>query len=85
MLLLFLKTLYVHLSDLFLFHFFSCFIFQRVFFLANFTEKMHAKLKEDGGIKALLEVARSGHKDVIAQVARGFANFAKCDSRGGMT
>ncbi|CAN6461387.1 unnamed protein product [Victoria cruziana] len=47
------------------------------------NEKMHAKLKEDGGIKALLEVARSGHKDVIAQVARGFANFAKCDSRGG--
>ncbi|XP_049933456.1 kinesin-like protein KIN-UC isoform X2 [Nymphaea colorata] len=46
------------------------------------NEKLHAKLKEDGGIKALLEMARSGHKDVIAQVARGFANFAKCESRG---
>ncbi|KAF3795938.1 Armadillo repeat-containing kinesin-like protein 2 [Nymphaea thermarum] len=47
------------------------------------NEKLHAKLKEDGGIKALLEMARSGHKDIIAQVARGFANFAKCESRGG--
>lgn len=39
-------------------------------------------LKEDGGIKALLEMARSGSSDVIAQVARGMANFAKCESRG---
>jgi hypothetical protein len=39
-------------------------------------------LKEDGGINALLGMARSGNNDVIAQVARGMANFAKCESRG---
>ena len=39
-------------------------------------------LKEDGGIKALLEMVRSGSNDVIAQIARGLANFAKCESRG---
>ena len=38
-------------------------------------------LKEDGGIKALLGMVRSGNSDVIAQVARGMANFAKCESR----
>ena len=39
-------------------------------------------LREDGGIKALLGMVRSGNSDVIAQVARGLANFAKCESRG---
>lgn len=39
-------------------------------------------LKEDGGIKALLGMVRSGSSDVVAQVARGLANFAKCESRG---
>lgn len=39
-------------------------------------------LKDDGGIKALLEMVTSGNNDVIAQVARGMANFAKCESRG---
>lgn len=39
-------------------------------------------LKEEGGIKALLGMVRSGNSDVIAQVARGVANFAKCESRG---
>lgn len=39
-------------------------------------------LKEDGGIKALLEMGRSGSNDVTAQIARGIANFAKCESRG---
>lgn len=39
-------------------------------------------LKDDGGIRALLEMVRSGSNDVIAQVARGMANFAKCESRG---
>lgn len=39
-------------------------------------------LKEDGGIKALLGMAKSGSSEVIAQVARGLANFAKCESRG---
>jgi hypothetical protein len=38
-------------------------------------------LKQDGGIKALLGMVRSGHADVIAQIARGIANFAKCESR----
>ncbi|KAL6123914.1 hypothetical protein ACLB2K_076430 [Fragaria x ananassa] len=52
--------------------------------LANLcgNERLHMMLKEDGGIKALLEMARSGSSDVIAQVARGMANFAKCESRG---
>lgn len=39
-------------------------------------------LKEDGGTKALLGMVRSGNSDVIAQVARGMANYAKCESRG---
>ncbi|XP_021911723.1 kinesin-like protein KIN-UA [Carica papaya] len=39
-------------------------------------------LKEDGGIKALVGMVGCGNIDVIAQVARGMANFAKCESRG---
>ncbi|KAJ4834636.1 hypothetical protein Tsubulata_020203 [Turnera subulata] len=52
--------------------------------LANLcgNERLHTMLKEDGGIKALLDIAGSGNTDVIAQVARGLANFAKCESRG---
>lgn len=46
------------------------------------TEKLHMMLEEDGAIKALLGMVRSGNSDVIAQVARGLANFAKCESRG---
>lgn len=51
--------------------------------LANLcgNEKLHTMLKEDRGIKALLEMVRSGNSDVVAQVARGMANFAKCESR----
>ncbi|KAK3148346.1 hypothetical protein QOZ80_3BG0293880 [Eleusine coracana subsp. coracana] len=45
------------------------------------NEKLHVMLKQDGGIKALLEMFRTGHSDVIAQIARGIANFAKCESR----
>lgn len=45
------------------------------------TEKLHTMLEEDGAIKALLAMVRSGNIDVIAQVARGLANFAKCESR----
>ncbi|KAK4430973.1 Kinesin-like protein KIN-UC [Sesamum alatum] len=45
------------------------------------NEKLHVVLKEDGAIKALLAMTRSGNADVIAQVARGLANFAKCESR----
>ena len=51
----------------------------RFFFIL--TEKLHVMLKEEGGIKALLGMVRSGNSDVIAQVARGLANFAKCESR----
>lgn len=38
-------------------------------------------LKQDGGIKTLLGMFQTGHNDVIAQIARGIANFAKCESR----
>lgn len=39
------------------------------------------KLKTEGGIKALLGIVRCEHPDVLSQVARGIANFAKCESR----
>ncbi|KAL2922589.1 Kinesin-like protein KIN-UC [Bienertia sinuspersici] len=42
---------------------------------------LHTKLKEGGGIKALLSIAGSTNVDVVAQVARGLANFAKCETR----
>lgn len=45
------------------------------------NEKLHLMLKQDGGIRALLRMFGSGHTDVIAQIARGIANFAKCESR----
>nr|XP_043631245.1 kinesin-like protein KIN-UC isoform X2 [Erigeron canadensis] len=45
------------------------------------NEKLHLVLTEQGGIRALLGMVRSGNNDVIAQVARGIANFAKCESR----
>lgn len=45
------------------------------------NEKLHLRLSEEGGIRALLGMVRSGNSDVIAQVARGIANFAKCESR----
>lgn len=46
------------------------------------TESLHTILQEDGGIKALLGMVRCGSSDVIAQIARGLANFAKCETRG---
>ncbi|KAL9680057.1 hypothetical protein QQ045_017932 [Rhodiola kirilowii] len=46
------------------------------------NERLHTMLQEDGGIKALLQMAESDNGDVIAQVARGLANFAKCETRG---
>ncbi|CAL0324555.1 unnamed protein product [Lupinus luteus] len=39
------------------------------------------KLRSQGAIKALLAIVRCGHPDVLSQVARGIANFAKCESR----
>lgn len=44
--------------------------------------ELQSKLKDEGGIKALLGMAGLGYLDVQAQVARGIANFAKCESRG---
>lgn len=44
-------------------------------------DKLQTKLRSEGGIKALLGMARCGHLDVLSQVARGIANFAKCESR----
>ncbi|XVE57772.1 hypothetical protein DITRI_Ditri04bG0116400 [Diplodiscus trichospermus] len=45
------------------------------------NDKLQTKLRGDGGIKALLGMVKCGHPDVLAQVARGIANFAKCESR----
>lgn len=45
------------------------------------NDKLQLKLRGEGGIKALLGMVRCGHPDVLAQVARGIANFAKCESR----
>lgn len=54
----------------------------RLFCLRNHADKLQVKLREEGGIRALLGMVRSRHPDVLAQVARGIANFAKCESRG---
>ncbi|XP_015961465.1 kinesin-like protein KIN-UB [Arachis duranensis] len=45
------------------------------------NDKILMKLRSQGGIKALLGIVRCGHPDVLSQVARGIANFAKCESR----
>ncbi|KAJ9680768.1 hypothetical protein PVL29_019934 [Vitis rotundifolia] len=45
------------------------------------NDKLQMKLRSEGGIKALLGTVRCGHPDVLSQVARGIANFAKCESR----
>ncbi|KAE7997035.1 hypothetical protein FH972_001705 [Carpinus fangiana] len=45
------------------------------------NDKLQMKLRTEGGIKALLGIVRCGHPDVLSQVARGIANFAKCESR----
>ncbi|GER31258.1 armadillo repeat kinesin 2 [Striga asiatica] len=45
------------------------------------NDKLQARLRSEGGIKALLGMVRCRHPDVISQVARGIANFAKCESR----
>lgn len=46
------------------------------------NDKLQMRLRDEGGIKALLGMVRSRHSDVLGQVARGVANFAKCESRG---
>ncbi|PPS05266.1 hypothetical protein GOBAR_AA15412 [Gossypium barbadense] len=45
------------------------------------NDKLQATLRSEGGIKALLGMVRCRHPDVLSQVARGIANFAKCESR----
>ncbi|CAN1236588.1 Kinesin-like protein KIN-UB [Linum grandiflorum] len=45
------------------------------------NDKLQTRLRSEGGIKALLGMVRCGHADVLSQVARGVANFAKCESR----
>ncbi|CAN0841727.1 Kinesin-like protein KIN-UA [Linum grandiflorum] len=45
------------------------------------NDKLQMKLRGEGGIKALLGMVRCRHQDVLSQVARGIANFAKCESR----
>ncbi|KAH6820558.1 armadillo repeat kinesin 3 [Perilla frutescens var. hirtella] len=45
------------------------------------NDKLQIKLRAEGGIRALLGMVRCRHPDVLAQVARGIANFAKCESR----
>ncbi|KAK9750241.1 hypothetical protein RND81_02G181700 [Saponaria officinalis] len=42
---------------------------------------LHSALLQDGGIKALVGMTGSANADVVAQVARGLANFAKCETR----
>jgi kinesin family protein 5 len=49
--------------------------------MMNYSDKLQMKLRGEGGIKALLGMVRCRHPDVLAQVARGIANFAKCESR----
>ncbi|XP_026410172.1 kinesin-like protein KIN-UB [Papaver somniferum] len=44
-------------------------------------DKLQTELRAEGGIKALLGMARCAHPGVLAQVARGIADFAKCESR----
>ncbi|VAH98539.1 unnamed protein product [Triticum turgidum subsp. durum] len=45
------------------------------------NDKLQTRLRGEGGIKALLGMVKCGHPDVLAQIARGIANFAKCESR----
>ncbi|GLT51906.1 hypothetical protein SLA2020_252800 [Shorea laevis] len=45
------------------------------------NDNLQLKLRSEGGIRALLGMVRCGHPDVLSQVARGIANFAKCESR----
>ncbi|KAK4738657.1 hypothetical protein R3W88_002354 [Solanum pinnatisectum] len=45
------------------------------------NDKLQTRLRSEGGIKALLGMVRCRHPDVLSQVARGIANFAKCESR----
>ncbi|KAH1249016.1 Kinesin-like protein KIN-UA [Glycine max] len=45
------------------------------------NDKLQIKLRGEDGIKALLGMVRCRHPDVHIQIARGIANFAKCESK----
>eukprot|EP00899_Mesostigma_viride_P001396 jgi/Mesvir1/11257/Mv01061-RA.1 len=40
------------------------------------------KVRSESGLKAIISMAATDKVEVLAQVARGFANFAKCDKGG---
>uniref|UniRef100_A0A2P2J3F2 Uncharacterized protein n=1 Tax=Rhizophora mucronata TaxID=61149 RepID=A0A2P2J3F2_RHIMU len=46
------------------------------------NESIHVMLKDEGGIKALVRMTSFANSEVIAQVAIGMTNFAKCEPRG---
>jgi len=46
-----------------------------------YLDKLQIKIREEGGMKALLGMVRCRHPDVHSQVARAIANFAKCESK----
>lgn len=58
-----------------------CFLWHSTAAVLHCPDKLQIKLRGEGGIKALLGMVRCGHPDVLAQIARGIANFAKCESR----
>lgn len=60
---------------------FEPFLFLMPSVMFMFSDKLQIKLRAEGGIRALLAMVRCRHPDVLAQVARGMANFAKCESR----
>ncbi|PHT38666.1 Armadillo repeat-containing kinesin-like protein 2 [Capsicum baccatum] len=44
-------------------------------------DKLQTRLRSEGRIMALLGMVRCRHPDLLSQVGRGIANFAKCKSR----
>ena len=47
----------------------------------HYIDKLQTELRSEGGLKAMLSMLSCRHPDVLAQVARGIANFEKCESR----
>ncbi|KAG2408327.1 Kinesin-like protein [Vigna angularis] len=45
------------------------------------NDKLQIKIRDEGGLKALLGMVRCRHPDVHTQIARAIANFAKCESK----
>lgn len=69
----------INLNKSFLFQILELFSFTYLYIVI--VDKLQMKLRSEGGIRALLGMVRCGHPDVLSQVARGIANFAKCESR----